>query len=194
VATALYKFNGLTFDPNGQLGQGTKMIHVDAGITTLLVQDAFNAIRQFEAARPNLRFRGTSGGPPLVRGEGKSPLDDVGLKFTGITMTLLNDWRFWFNTLPAKVTDGNTLAVNIFQNNPIANPVVTIANSTDPALILTGSALTPTQDDRLRELWGLLGLDPNNPADITDTAIDFNGVTVTISLPDANTTRLTRTP
>ena len=194
MATALYKFNGLTFDENNQLGHGTKIIDVDASITTLLVQDAFNAIRRFEAARPNLRFRGTAGGPPLVRGEGKAPLDDGGLKFTGITMTLLNDWRFWFNTLPARISDGNTIGINIFANNPIANPVVTIANSTDPALILTGSALTPTQDDRLRELWGLLGLDPANPTDIKDTDISFDGVSITISLPDTATTRLTRTP
>ncbi len=194
MATALYKFNGLTFDENNQLGFGTKLIVVDAGIQELAVQDAFNAIRRFEAARPNFRLRGSGGQPPLVRGEGKAPLDQIGLKFTGITMTILNDWRFWFQTLPAKLTDGNTVAINIFDNNPIANPVVTIAQSTDPGLILTGSALTPTQDDRLRELWGLLGLDPNNPADIKDTEISFGGVTISITLPDADTTRLTRSP
>ena len=69
MATALYKFNGLTFDVNGQLGHGTKIIDVDASITTLFVQDAYNAIRRFEAARPNFVNRGTLGGPPLVRGE-----------------------------------------------------------------------------------------------------------------------------
>ena len=194
MATALYKFNGLTFDPNNQRGFGTKMSVVDAGIQEVQVQDAFNAIRRFEASRPNFRFRGSGGQPPLVRGEGKAPLDAVGLKFTGITMTVLNDWRFWFLTLPAKLTDGNTVAINILDNNPIANPVVTIAQSTDPGLILTGSALTPTQDDRLRELWGLLGLDPNNPADIKDTEISFGGVTISITLPDADTTRLSRSP
>lgn len=194
MATALYKFNGLTFDVNGQLGHGTKIIDVDASITTLFVQDAYNAIRRFEAARPNFVNRGTLGGPPLVRGEGKSPLDDIALRFTGITMTLLNDWRFWFNTLPAKISDGNTIGINVFANNPIANPVVTIANSTDPGLILTGSALTAVQDDRLRELWGLLGLDPSNPTDIQDSNISFDGVSITISLPDPATTRLTRTP
>lgn len=192
MANPLFKFNRLTFDENNQLGQGTRLIHVDPGVTEVAVQDAVNAIRRFEAQLPNFRLRG-SGAPPLVRADGKSPLDQVGTKFTGITMTLLNDWRFWFNTLPARLADGNTLAINAFGNNPIANDVVTIANSTDPGLIVSGSALTPTQDDRLRELWQLLGLDPANVADIQDTQITVAGITITISQPDANTTRLDRT-
>ena len=42
------------------------------------------------------------------------------------------------------------------------------------------------------ELWRLAGLDANNITDITDTSITFGDVTITISAPDNNTTRLTR--
>ena len=45
---------------------------------------------------------------------------------------------------------------------------------------------------KLIELWRLAGLDATNITDITDTSITFGDVTITISAPDNNTTRLTR--
>ena len=42
------------------------------------------------------------------------------------------------------------------------------------------------------ELWQLAGLDANNVQDITDTSITVGGITISISAPDNNTTRLTR--
>lgn len=45
---------------------------------------------------------------------------------------------------------------------------------------------------KLIELWRLAGLDADNITDITDTSITFGDVTITISAPDNNTTRLTR--
>lgn len=42
------------------------------------------------------------------------------------------------------------------------------------------------------ELWRLAGLDASNVTDITDTSITVGGITISISAPDNNTTRLTR--
>ena len=42
------------------------------------------------------------------------------------------------------------------------------------------------------ELWQLAGLDAENVQDITDTSITVGGITISISAPDNNTTRLTR--
>ena len=45
---------------------------------------------------------------------------------------------------------------------------------------------------RVLELYRLAGLDVNNVADITDTSITVGDITISISAPDNNTTRLTR--
>ena len=57
-----------------------------------------------------------------------------------------------------------------------------------------GAALTPTQDDRLRELWQILGLDPANAVTNVPTSITFGGVTITVSGDGETTSTLTRQP
>ena len=56
------------------------------------------------------------------------------------------------------------------------------------------SGLTPEESVALQELRQRFGLDSAFPVSITDTSISFNGVTLNITQPDADTTVITRQP
>jgi hypothetical protein len=67
-----------------------------------------------------------------------------GGEFTGLTLTLLDDWRIEFEArggpayIPCIVSGGNTVAINSFDNNPIkpsAFTQVQIRQSQSPTLI-----------------------------------------------------------
>jgi hypothetical protein len=56
------------------------------------------------------------------------------------------------------------------------------------------SGLTTVEATALLEIKQRLGLDESFPLTITDTAISFGGVTITIAQPNASTTTVTRQP
>ena len=65
-------------------------------------------------------------------------------------------------------------------------------DETTGATVIDETIYTQDAVTKILELWQIAGLDVNNITDITDTSITVDGITITISEPDANTTRLTR--
>jgi hypothetical protein len=135
--------------------KNAKIIEVDSPQTNVTVQDLVNQIRDYEdnlcCAMDILQ---------LANATGKDCLGGCPTVQTGITLTLLNDWRVRFEdrpgpcTVQVSVSGGNLVAVNAFCNNPIAPSTftqVTVESSVSASII--GSA-----DQNMRFL-----LESNNP-------------------------------
>ena len=71
------------------------------------------------------------------------------------------------------------------------NNIVDVATSNQVRLISNNSSGL-SRVNEIREIWQLLGLDPSNIVDIQDAKITFAGITIDITQPDADTTRLDR--
>lgn len=196
-----FKIGNFTFD------RSQKLATIASGITLLTTQEIYDTFREYEAHPSNINF------PDTIRGSGKSDLGEG--RIEGLTATLLDDWRLFFNTVPARVTGGNLLAVNTSSNNPIANDVVTIELSTSSSLVETGvSGLTPTEsaaltnidnnvtiirplvestDGKVTDLHQRQGLEIGEPVDIDDDndLISFGTISLQITTV-GNKTTITR--
>ena len=74
----------------------------------------------------------------------------------------------------------------------LEEPVPGTFRFTAAALFNGPVGLTPIQDTKLTEIFTKFGMDPANPVTYTDTSIEYAGITLQISNPDANTTVVTR--
>jgi hypothetical protein len=92
--------------------------------------------------------------------------------------------------------DTNTLSSNIAAVQASVDSIDTTSLSSNIASLDAKIDTIDTNVDDIEakvvELWRLAGLDASNVADITDTSITVGGITISISAPDNNTTRLTR--
>ncbi len=123
----------ITFNPY------TKTVLIEAPQTEITVQDLQRAIREWEASSEGID------NDIICNATGKDSLG--GNRYTGITLTLINNWRVKFEdrpgpeTVQCKITDGNLVAINDYGNTPIMPSTYTqvmIYQSTAPALIVYG--------------------------------------------------------
>jgi hypothetical protein len=127
---------------------------VPLGATLVTIQEIHDQSRDF-SDQPVM-----SSQPQIVTSAGKTELSPG--KLTGITLTLINDWRLYAEPRPGPtwdlivVTGGNLAAVNTFGNDPIENS--TYANwkielDTSAAIVETGvSGLTAAEALDLRKI------------------------------------------
>jgi len=160
----------VTFDgPN-------KLILVNENITVLDIQeDVYSNWKEWSLQRDNIKYLeaiSTLGGDPITEET-----------FIGDTYFIENGWRIQ----PWNSYNGYILEVigNIYTREPGQNPVnptpnvsvlLTRSNITETALV--GGAAT---ENRLLEIWRILGLDQLNPQVIKDTSITVGNITLTIS-------------
>lgn len=150
-----------------------KIIEVDTPQTNVTVQDLVNQIRDYE---DNLLCGMDI--LQLANATGKDCLGGCPTVQTGITLTLLNDWRVRFEnqcgpcTIQVDVTGGNLVAINAFCNNPIAPSTftqVTIQSSVSASII--GSAdqnmrfLLESQNPHHTGYGDVIYWDPTNGCD-----------------------------
>ena len=126
----------LTFKKD-TVGADARTITVDSPFDGVKVQTLVNAIREYEAELDNLDRE------IIITATGKDTIV-AGEEFTGITMTLLNDWRLAFEARAGPTYEqvttrqGNLIAINAFDDNPIyatAFTQVSIRQSTSPTVI-----------------------------------------------------------
>jgi len=160
----------VTFDgPN-------KLILVNEGETTLDIQtDVYGGWKEWSLQRDNMKYLeaiSTLGGDPITEET-----------FVGDTYFLENGWRIQ----PWNSYNGYILEVigNIYTREPGQNPVNPTPNA---SVLLTRSNITETAlvggaatENRLLEIWRILGLDQLNPQVIQDTSITVGNITLTIS-------------
>jgi hypothetical protein len=114
-----------------------KLIVVTSGQTTVTIQELINEIRDYEDNGENMELA------QIANATGKQDLG--GGTSVGITLELINNWRIAFSgwqgpdEKPVFVTGGNTVATNVFNNNPIAasgSPFTyaTVQQSTSPSI------------------------------------------------------------
>lgn len=125
------------------------------------IQTIVDAAREFEADVDNLDTAvgvvGTSG---IIIATGKDEIIE-NEEDTGITMTLINNWRVEFAArpgptwVPVSVFGGNLVAKNTFANNPIkpsAYTQPTIRQSQSPAAVTVGG-IVPTAEQMRAAVW-----------------------------------------
>lgn len=92
--------------------------------------------------------------------------------------------------------DTTTLSSNIAAVQASVDAIDTTSLSSNIATLDAKIDTIDTNVDdieaKIVELWRLAGLDASNVTDITDTSITVGGITISISAPDNDTTRLTR--
>lgn len=164
----------VTFDgPN-------RLILVNEGETTLDVQeDIYSNWKEWMLQRDNAKY--LEAFLPL----GGDPITDS--TFVGDTYFLENGWRIQPWTSGA----GYILDVvgNLYTREPGQNPVNPTNNV---SVLLTRSNITETAivggadtENRLLEIWRILGLDSLNPQSIRDTSITVGNITLTIENNEA---------
>ena len=125
--------------------------------TEVTIQNLINAIRDYEDENENLEIAS------LANAYGKQSLGGGALG--GITLELINDWRVKFEDrnppdyIPCIIYGGNLVAINQYGNNPIktsAYTQVTIAQSSSPTIVETGSGLTTEEQQRLIKIEKML--------------------------------------
>lgn len=113
--------------------KGDKVILIETQ-TEVTIQELVNAIREWEDELCNMEVE------KIMDAAGKQDLG--GGVLVGITLELVNDWRIQFedrsppDTIACKVSGGNLVATNSYNNNPIkpsAYTQVTISQSTSAA-------------------------------------------------------------
>ena len=159
----------VTFDgPN-------RLILVNEGETSIDIQeDVYSNWKEWMLQRDNAKF------PEAFLPLGGDPITDT--TFVGDTYFLENGWRIqpWISG------QGYILDVigNIYTREPGQNPVNPTNNV---SVLLTRSNITETAivggadtENRLLEIWRILGLDSLNPQSIRDTSITVGNITLTI--------------
>jgi len=153
-----------------------KLILVNEGETTLDIQtDVYGGWKEWLLQRDNIKYEKaitTLGGDPITEST-----------FIGDTYFLENGWRIQ----PWSSFNGYILDVvgNIYTREAGGNPVnptpnvsvlLTRANITETAIV--GGATT---ENRLLEIWQILGLDATNAQTIRDTSITVGDITLSIT-------------
>ena len=165
-----------------------KLILVNEGETTLDIQtDVYGGWKEWLLQRDNIKYEKaitTLGGDPITEST-----------FIGDTYFLENGWRIQ----PWSSFNGYILDVvgNIYTREAGGNPVnptpnvsvlLTRANITETAIV--GGATT---ENRLLEIWQILGLDATNAQTIRDTSITVGDITLSITQnPQQDTTTVAR--
>ena len=165
-----------------------KLILVNEGETTLDIQtDVYGGWKEWLLQRDNIKYEKaitTLGGDPITEST-----------FIGDTYFLENGWRIQ----PWSSFNGYILDVvgNIYTREAGGNPVnptpnvsvlLTRANITETAIV--GGAAT---ENRLLEIWQILGLDATNAQTIRDTSITVGDITLSITQnPQQDTTTVAR--
>lgn len=165
-----------------------KLILVNEGETTLDIQkDVYGGWKEWLLQRDNIKYEKaitTLGGDPITEST-----------FIGDTYFLENGWRIQ----PWSSFNGYILDVvgNIYTREAGENPVnptpnvsvlLTRANITETAIV--GGATT---ENRLLEIWQILGLDATNAQTIRDTSITVGDITLSITQnPQQDTTTVAR--
>lgn len=172
----------VTFDgPN-------KLILVNAEQTEIDVQeDIYSNWKEWVLQRDNAKY------PQAITSLGGDPITEE--RFVGDTYFLENGWRI----KPWITESGYVLTIigNIYTRETGANPVVPTSNV---SVNLTRSNITETAivggantENRLLEIWKILGLDAANPQTIRDSSITVGNITLTISQDlEGEFTRVTR--
>lgn len=86
-------------------------------------------------------------------------------------------------------TNNNLFDEGILNRNQVS---VIPTNSAGLQVVTTGSGLSVMEQTRLLELWQRLGCDPTEEVMYTDTSITVGNVTIDISHPDGDHTRVLR--
>ena len=167
----------VTFDgPN-------KLILVNEGETSIDVQqDVYSNWKEWSTQRDNIKFLeaiSVLGGDPITSET-----------FIGDTYFLENGWRIQpYNSYNGYILD---VVGNIYTREPGGNPVnptanvsVTLTRSNITETALVGGATT---ENRLLEIWRILGLDAANPQLIKDTSITVGDITLSITNSDVTGT------
>lgn len=167
----------VTFDgPN-------KLILINEGETTIDIQkDVYSAWKDWSRQINNLQFLeaiSTLGGDPITSET-----------FVGDTYFLENGWRIQpWNSYNGYILDviGNIYTREPGQNpvNPTPNVSVTLTRSNITETAIVGGAAT---ENRLLEIWRILGLDAANPQLIKDTSITVGDITLSITNSDVTET------
>lgn len=172
----------VTFDgPN-------KLILVNEGETSIDVQsDIYSNWKEWSTQRDNIKYL------EAISVLGGDPITDT--TFVGDTYFLENGWRIqpWSSTA-GYIVDviGNIYTREAGGNpvNPTQNVSVTLTRSNITETAIVGGATT---ENRLLEIWQILGLDAANPQTIRDTSITVGDVTLTITQnPVQDTTTVAR--
>ena len=159
----------VTFDgPN-------KLILVNEGVTTIDVQeDIYSNWKEWSTHRDNTKYF------PAFSTLGGDNITDT--TFIGDSYFLEHGWRLqpWISGA------GYILDVigNLYTREPGENPVNPTANI---SILLTRSNISDTTiaggvntENRLLEIWRILGLDSVNPQQIRDTSITVGDITLNI--------------
>ncbi len=167
----------VTFDgPN-------KLILVNEGELTIDVQrDVYSNWKEWSARRDNIKYL------QALSVLGGDPITDS--TFIGDTYFLENGWRIQpYNSQSGYILDvvGNIYTREPGQNpvNPTPNVSVTLTRSN-----ITESSITNLEqtENRLLEIWKILGLDAANPQVIRDTSITVGDITLSITNSDVTET------
>ena len=160
----------VTFDgPN-------KLILVNNPETEIDVQqDIYSNWKEWLTQRDNIKYLeaiSTLGGDPITEET-----------FVGDTYFLENGWR-----IKPWITEAGyvlTIKGNLYTREPGGNPVVPTSNV---SVNLTRSNISETTiaggektENRLLEIWRILGLDAANPQVVKDTSITVGDITLTIT-------------
>lgn len=156
-----------------------KIISVMSGITALDVKvDLYSDWKEWQLTSDNIKYE------PAFRAIGGDPIG-AGL-FAGSFFFVINGWKLRPDEADhTLVIDGNLFgedgATIVIQTLGDFTVSTQIRNSSQAQGISTGSGLSATQSDMLRDIFLVLGLDPSNPLTVSTTARDAGAVSQTIA-------------
>lgn len=102
-------------------------IEIPIAFDSVAIQVLINAVREYEPELANLDTAvGIIGATGIIQAIGKIEYPTIPGKFTGITATLINDWRVipaarpGSAVIPIIIFGGTLFGINSFGNNPVA--------------------------------------------------------------------------
>lgn len=198
-----------------------KLILVNPDVTTLDIKtDIYSDWKEWAQAIPDNAVWEAAlravGGDPTVSGEfagdiyfltngWKLYLDLTKVKVTGVLFS--DDYESAYydysGTIqyPILVSSIVTGSAQIANSDSISSSLNTIDQTTSSTKTTVESIDTKVDSinstntsilSKVLEVWQLMGLDLSNPKTITDTSITVNGITLSISQPDEDTTEVAR--
>lgn len=162
-----------------------RLILVDQDETVLNAkEDIYSAWKEWTQTYDNSKF------PVAISAIGGDPITDS--TFVGTTYFLENGWR----VQPYEGDYILEIKGNFYTREPGGNPVIPVSGV---SVSLTRASITEvaiaggvSTENRLRDIWRILGLDTANPQLLTDTTITVGDITLTINNIDRDTTRVQR--
>lgn len=168
----------------------TKIIQVNTGITSLDVGDLYSWWKEWV-------LEGNANFPPAMQAIGGEPIGS-GL-FTGSTFFILNGWviRPYAGNHTLTITgnvfgeDGATIITPVIGSYTVGIQFRNTAQAQGISTSSSPAGLTTTQEQKLLEIYALMGLDPSKPlivspsartaGDDINQAISKTGDTVTVT-------------